>query len=42
VVALGELTDEDPSRDPDLSRRLAADAGALIGRQVRRLNVAGR
>jgi glycerate kinase len=42
VVALGELTDEDPSRDPGLSRRLAADAGSLIGRQVRRLTVAGR
>jgi glycerate kinase len=37
VVALGELTDEDPSRDPDLSRRLAAVAGGLIGRQVRSL-----
>ncbi len=42
VVALGELTDEDPSRDPDLSRRLAAVAGELIGRQVRSLAVAGR
>jgi glycerate 2-kinase len=37
VVALGELTDEDPSRDPNLSRRLAAVAGGLIGRQVRSL-----
>ncbi|HEY0125585.1 MAG TPA: glycerate kinase [Blastococcus sp.] len=34
VVALGELTDEDPSRDPDLSRRLAALAGEGIGRQL--------
>ena len=34
VVALGELTDEDPSRDPVLSRHLAAVAGELIGRQV--------
>ncbi len=42
VVALGELTDEDPNRDPDLSKRLAAVAGALIGRQVRSLTVAGR
>ena len=42
VVALGELTDEDPSRDPDLSRRLAAVAGELIGRQVRSLAAAGR
>jgi glycerate kinase len=42
VWALGELTDEDPSRDPDLSKRLAAVAGALIGRQVRSPPVAGR
>ncbi|MGY1792942.1 glycerate kinase [Geodermatophilus sp. SYSU D00525] len=35
VVALGELTDGDPSRDPDLSRRLAAVAGERIGRQLR-------
>jgi glycerate 2-kinase len=42
VVALRELTDEDPNRDPDLSKRLAAVAGALIGRQVRSLTVAGR
>ena len=42
VVALGELTDEDPNRDPDLSKRLAAVAGALIGRQVRSLTLAGR
>jgi glycerate 2-kinase len=42
VVALGELTDQDPNRDPDLSKRLAAVAGALIGRQVRALAVAGR
>jgi glycerate 2-kinase len=42
VFALGELTDEDPSRDPDLSRHLAAVAGALVGRQVRARTVAGR
>ncbi|MGR6962889.1 glycerate kinase [Geodermatophilus sp. URMC 61] len=42
VVALAELTDVDPSRDPDLSRRLAAVAGERIGRQVRSLAVAGR
>ena len=42
VVALGELTDMDPSRDPDLSRHLAAVAGELIGRQVRSLAAAGR
>ena len=34
VVALGELTDRDPYRDPGLSRHLASVAGALIGRQV--------
>jgi len=42
VVALGQLTDEDPSRDPDLSKRFAAVAGALIGRRVRSLTVADR
>ncbi|MGY1640104.1 glycerate kinase [Geodermatophilus sp. SYSU D00703] len=42
VVALGELTDEDPSRDPALSRRLAAVAGELIGRGVRAPAVAAR
>ncbi|MDQ3896572.1 MAG: glycerate kinase [Actinomycetota bacterium] len=41
VLALGELTDEDPSQDPDLSKRLAAVAGALIGQQVRTLTAAG-
>ena len=40
VFALGDLTDEDPSRDPDLSRHLAAVAGALVGRQVRARTVA--
>jgi glycerate 2-kinase len=42
VVALGELSDEDPSRDPELSKHLAAVAGALIGRQVRSLILSGR
>ncbi len=42
VVALGELTDEDPHRDPDLARRLAAVAEALISRQVRATTAAGR
>jgi glycerate kinase len=34
VVALRDLTDADPSRDPDLSRHLAALAGERIGRRV--------
>ncbi len=42
VVALSELTDGDPSRDPELSRRLAALAGERIGRQVGSPTVAGR
>ncbi|MGY1783522.1 glycerate kinase [Geodermatophilus sp. SYSU D00698] len=42
VVALGELTDGDPRRDAELSRRLAAVAGELIGRQVRSRAAAGR
>jgi glycerate 2-kinase len=42
VVALGELTDVDPSRDPDLSRSLASVAGELIGRRVRSHAAAGR
>jgi glycerate 2-kinase len=35
VVALDALTDADPSRDPGLSRHLAAVAGERIGRQLR-------
>jgi glycerate 2-kinase len=34
VVGLCELSDADPSRDPELSRRLAALAGERIGRQL--------
>jgi glycerate 2-kinase len=41
VIALGELTDADPSRDPVLSRRLAAAAGALVGRRIRSVTHAG-
>ena len=41
VVVLGQLSDEDPSRDAVLSKRLAAVAGELIGRQVGSL-AAGR
>jgi glycerate 2-kinase len=42
VFALSALSDADPSRDPDLSRRLAEVAGEQIGRQVRSLAAAGR
>jgi glycerate kinase len=42
VVALRELTDADPSRDPDLSRHLAALAGERIGRQLGSPTAAGR
>jgi glycerate kinase len=35
VVALDQLTDADPSRDPALSRRLAVTAGGRIGGQLR-------
>jgi glycerate 2-kinase len=34
VIGLCELSDADPSRDPELSRRLAALAGERIGRQL--------
>ena len=42
VLALGELSDTDPSRDPALSRRLAAVAGEHLGRDVYSPVVAGR
>ena len=42
VFALGEMSDADPSRDPALSRRLAAVAGELLGRSVSSPVVAGR
>jgi glycerate kinase len=42
VVALGELTDGDPSRDAGLSKHLAAVAGALLGRQIRPTTATGR
>ena len=42
VVALGEMSDADPSRDPALSRRLATVAGELLGRNMSSLVVAVR
>jgi glycerate kinase len=42
VVALAELSEADSSRDPDLSRRLAALAGERIGRQLVSSTTAGR
>jgi glycerate kinase len=42
VFALGEMSDADSSRDPALSRRLAAVAGELLGRSVSSPVVAGR
>jgi glycerate 2-kinase len=40
VHALSELSGADSSHDPALSRRLAAEAGELIGRQLRPLTAA--
>jgi glycerate 2-kinase len=42
VVALDQLSEADSSRDPELSRHLAAVAGELIGRQVRSPAAAAR
>jgi glycerate 2-kinase len=42
VHALGDLSDADPSRDPALSRRLAALVGELLGRSLSEPVVAGR
>jgi glycerate 2-kinase len=42
VFALDQLSEADPSGDPDLSRHLAAVAGELIGRQVRSQAAVGR
>jgi glycerate kinase len=41
VVTLSTLTAADPSRDPGLSRRIAAVAGNLIGRRLRSPTPAG-
>jgi glycerate 2-kinase len=42
VLVLGEMSDADPSRDPALSRRLAAAAGELLGRCISSPVVAGQ